>query len=155
MADITTAAQSTIAAYAAAVAKGSDATAPISEVVSAMAKFYLPAWTSFTLGMSFAFKDDESTQEGIHDELTRLQSMGLGTDIHLENARVEPISDLSAACWLTWILKPKDEAPWRFTIVYGFRIAPDRPDGLVGGWEWVNSDQEYAQLLARNPRLFS
>jgi len=81
--------------------------------------------------------------------------MGLGRDVRLDSSRIEPLSDLSAACWLSWSVHPKDEEPWRFTVVYGFRIAAGRPNGLVGGWEWINADEEYQSLLARDPNLFS
>jgi len=80
--------------------------------------------------------------------------MGLGADLRLEHSRIEPVSDQSAVCFLTWTLHPRDEAPWKFTVAYGFRVSAGRPDGLVGGWEWVNADQEYQQLLERNPKLY-
>src|SRR3954454_11835473 len=104
MADIKAAAESIIAAYASAMAKGSDLSTPLSEVASAMAKCYLPGWTSFTLGRIIPFKDEEATQTAIHHQLTRFQSMGLGTNIRLGNSEVEPISDSSAICWITWVV---------------------------------------------------
>ncbi|KAK3356657.1 hypothetical protein B0T25DRAFT_537135 [Lasiosphaeria hispida] len=145
MTNIKTAAQSTITAYAAAVGRGGETPTSLSEVVSSTAKFYLPGWTSFTLGPIVAFKDDESIHAAIPSELNRFQSMGLGTDIRLENSRVEPISDLSAVCWLTWILKPKDEAPWRFTVAYGCSGLPRT--GLTGWWEGVSGS-----MRTRNAR---
>ena len=154
MTDITTAATTTIAAYAAAVAKGADPSTPRSELVSSMTKFYLPGWTSFTLGSIVHIPNDEATRAAIEGEFSRFDAMGLGSDVRLEDSRVERVSDHSAICFLTWTLHPKEEAPWKFTVVYGFRVAAGRPDGLVGGWEWVNADDEYRQLLARNPKLY-
>ncbi|KAK5655867.1 hypothetical protein OQA88_5406 [Cercophora sp. LCS_1] len=154
MADIETAAKATLATYAAAVAKGADPSVPRSEPVSFMAKFYLPGWTAFTLGGIKHFDDDSATLAAIEQAFVIYDSMGLGADIRLDSSRIEPISSSSAIVFVTWSLHTKDEVAWKFTVAYGFRLMPGRPDGLLGGWEWVNADQEFQQLLARNPKLF-
>jgi len=155
MANITTAAQSTVAAYAATLAKAADPAIPLAEVVSSLAEFYLPGFTAFTLGNIFSFTDDDIARKSMHSELTRFQSLGLGNDFRLANSRIEPVSDTSAICWLDWTLSPAGEAPWKFTIVFGFRVAEGRPSGLVGGWEWINADHEFTQILARDPKVMS
>jgi hypothetical protein len=77
MADIITAARAIVAAYAVAVAKGAaDPSTPRSELVSSMAKLYLPGWTSFTLGSIIHPQDDEATNAATETEKTRFEFNG-------------------------------------------------------------------------------
>jgi hypothetical protein len=152
MVNITAAVQAAITAYATAVQLGGNTSIPLPSVASAMSALYLPGFTSFTLGGITTFANESIAATGIGGILYLYNQSGLGTDIRLQESRIEPVSEQSAFCWLTWKIYPKNcLQPWTFVDVYGFRTAANRTGGLEGGWELSD---EYIQLLARVPNFF-
>ena len=150
MVNITAAAKAAVSVYAAAVHLGGNYSIPLPDVAAAMAQLYLPGFTSFTLGSITALGANPAG--GIATQLTLYNQSGIGTEFQLCRSRIEPVSDESAIVWLTWVISPRNNLTrWQFTDVYGFRVADKRPDGLEGGWEWSNADDEYLQLFAQDP----
>ncbi|KAK4444805.1 hypothetical protein QBC34DRAFT_442167 [Podospora aff. communis PSN243] len=141
----------TLTGYAHALTSGAAASLSIPDISSQMARYYLPGCTAFTLGTINAFPDEAFTRSMIQNQLERFTSLGVGINMRLEKARIEVISETSAACWATFAITPKNGEGWSWTNVYGFRAIEGRENGLKGGWEWVVGDGEMTELLARYP----
>jgi len=149
--DIKQLALATLASYADALTRGAASSLPIREISSQMAKYYLPGCTAFTLRTITPFPDEEFASSMIQSQLERFVSLGVGINMRLEEARIEVISQTSAACWATFSVSIKNGEGWSWTNVYGFRMVEGRENGLKGGWEWVNGDGEMVELLGRYP----
>ncbi|KAF0317227.1 putative rho protein [Colletotrichum asianum] len=134
MVNIREAARAAITAYGLATEKGGNTSVPLQEVAASLAAFYLTNFTSFTLGGS-----------------------GIGTNIRPRGGRVEVVSAESAICFVTFEIYPKTRKidKWSWTNVYGFRLEQGRSNGLDGGWEFTNADQEYESLLQRIPNFYA
>ena len=156
MVNIKEAANTAIAAYAAAVQLGGNSSIPLPDVASAMAQLYLPGFTAFTLGQITTFPNETFAASSISQFLQQVyNASGLGTDIKLEDSRVECVSDQAAFAFITWKIFPKNEfEPYDFVDVYGFRAVANRTNGLPGGWESSIADNEYEELLKRIPGIF-
>lgn len=140
---------------------------PISSVATALARHYGPQMTSYTSGYIFTFPNQADAVTGITSHLQKFENAGLGYDIFLAAHRIEVVAEGpvgSALCWLRWRIRPrKNEGEggnegdvgriegWEWENVYGFR----RNDGeeLGGHWEFVVSDDEIGELMARVPNF--
>ncbi|TEA13417.1 hypothetical protein C8034_v004859 [Colletotrichum sidae] len=155
MVNIKEAARAAATAYGLAAQKGGNDSIPLAEVAASLASFYLTNFTSFTLGQVTTLPDNATA--GVLTQLRLLNTSGVGTDIRPCGARVEVVSSKSAICWVTFEIYPRSRnlARWTWTNVYGFRLEDGRGNGLDGGWEYTNPDQEFQELLERVPDFFS
>ncbi|SFR89654.1 hypothetical protein [Sphingomonas jatrophae] len=118
---------------------------------SAIAGHYLFPYISFTLGHVHSFEDRATADTACTDQVARFDRAGVGTDIRLQSARCEPVSDDAALCHLTWEVFPVNGTPgWSWTNVYGYRRR-----GEEEGFEFNVSDQEIGELLKRFPNFYS
>ncbi|KAF6803296.1 hypothetical protein CSOJ01_10997 [Colletotrichum sojae] len=159
MVNVKDAALATIAAYHLATQKCGNASVPLPEVASSLSSFYLQNFTSFTLGVATRLPDDPVP--GVLQQL-QLYEKSVGTDIRPDRrkgaTRVDVVSNESAICFVSFEIFPRAGsglAPWGWTNMYGFRMQKGRENGLDGGWEFTNADQEYQQLLKRVPDFFA
>ncbi|KAJ0335772.1 hypothetical protein COL922a_008786 [Colletotrichum nupharicola] len=155
MVNIREAARAAITAYGLATEKGGNASIPLQDVAASLAAFYLTNFTSFTLGEVTVLPNDPVP--GVFKQLRLLNQSGIGTDIRPRGGRVEVVSAESAICFVTFEIYPKTRKidKWSWTNVDGFRLEPGRSNGLDGGWEFTNADQEYESLLQRVPNFYA
>ncbi|KAL1650750.1 hypothetical protein SLS58_000868 [Diplodia intermedia] len=146
--------------------------ADLGAVAAALAAHYGTGCTAYTLTHHVSLPSAEAWLPGIAEHLARFERAGLGCDIRLARRRVEPVSEGSALCWLTWRIRPREEAGregWEWENVYAYRRAPPggaaeegaKRIGAEGGaegwekpegwWEFIVSDNELSSLLARVP----
>ena len=110
---------------------------------------------------------------GVEQHLTRFESAGIGYNIFLEKSRIDVLSATSAACFLTWKIRPAPGAKveaWSWENLYMYRrggvfdpkdeqhevsFAGDGWTVPEGRWEAVFSDNETIELLARLPNFFN
>ncbi|KAK3372354.1 hypothetical protein B0H63DRAFT_453696 [Podospora didyma] len=154
---ITFAAKAAVALYASVVELGRNSSISRHDVAGLMAENYQPNFTIFTLGMITVLKTREDAQAGIENVLNRYNETSLGTSFTWTDSLIEPVSNESAVAWVTWNFAPKNGlAPWDITTVYGYRLSEynETTSSFSGGFEWVNSDQEYQQLLEKFPDFF-
>ena len=149
--NVIAAAQATINGWAAVVrllaAPNSDTTA----VAEKLAPFYLPTYTSITLG-SVTPLNRSAIRVGAVAQFDKAREIGLGTDVQLLYSRIEPVSNESALVWATLYLCPPPESNvecWAYTEPFGFRLSEDAGDGLSGGWEFGIGDNEFQSACAR------
>ncbi|KAL1627321.1 hypothetical protein SLS54_002245 [Diplodia seriata] len=90
-------------------------------VAAALAAHYGTGCTAYSLTHHVSLPSAEAWLPGIAEHLARFERAGLGCDIRLARHRVEPVSEGSALCWLTWRIRP-----------------PPREAGGREGWEWEN-----------------
>ncbi|KAK1980173.1 hypothetical protein LZ30DRAFT_724051 [Colletotrichum cereale] len=156
MVNIKEAAQAAMMAYGLATEQAGNASAPLEGVADALASFYLANFTSFALGGISTLQNHESASAGVLYQLQRFNQSGLGTDIRYCGGRVDVVSNQSALCWVTFEIMPRTDKfeKWSWTNVYGFRLQEGRSNGLDGGWESTNADQEIGNLLERVPDIF-
>ncbi|KAK2058286.1 hypothetical protein LY76DRAFT_593410 [Colletotrichum caudatum] len=156
MVNIKDAAQAAMTAYGLAAEQAGNMSAPLKDAADAMASFYLANFTVFNLGGISTLANQEAARAGVLYQLQALNQSGLGTDIRYCGGRVDVVSDQSALCWVTFEIKPRTDKVegWSWTNVYGFRVQANRTDGLEGGWESTNSDQEIGRLLERVPDIY-
>jgi hypothetical protein len=118
---------------------------------AALAGHYGFPYVSFTLGYVSRFESRAEADAAVGSHVARFDRRGLGTDIRLEGARVEPVADGSALCHLRWAIYPQDDTPgWSWDNVYGLRQSAD-----VQHFEFNISDNEIGELLARFPDFMS
>ncbi|GKT44888.1 uncharacterized protein ColSpa_05069 [Colletotrichum spaethianum] len=157
MVNIKEAARAAITAYGLATEQGGNASVPLRDVADSVASFYLANFTSFTLGGITTLENHDIATSGVLKQLQRLNQSGLGTDIRLCSGRVDVVSSQSALCWVTFEITPRTDKieKWSWTNVYGFRLEKGRSNGLEGGWESTNADQEFQTLLERVPDFYA
>ncbi|OLN86373.1 hypothetical protein CCHL11_06360 [Colletotrichum chlorophyti] len=157
MVNIKAAARAAITAYGLATEQGGNNSVPLRHVAESLASFYLGNFTAFTLGGVATLENGDIASAGVLRQLQQLNQSGLGTDIRLRKGTVDVVSNQSALCWVTWEILPRERKvePWSWTNLYGFRLQQGRSNGLDGGWEYTNSDQEYQTLLERVPDFFT
>ncbi|KAL0942861.1 uncharacterized protein CTRU02_200747 [Colletotrichum truncatum] len=155
MVNIKEAARAAVTAYGLASEKGGNTSVPLQEVAESLASFYLTNFTSFTLGQVTTLPQDPAP--GVLKQLQLLNESGLGTDIRPCAARIEVVSSQSAMCWITFEIFPRTKKidRWTWTNIYGFRLGEPRKNGLDGGWEFTNADQEFQKLLERVPDFYT
>ncbi|KAF9880716.1 hypothetical protein CkaCkLH20_01758 [Colletotrichum karsti] len=155
MVKIREAARAAITAYGLATEKGGNASIPLQDVAESLAAFYLTNFTAFTLGKITVLPNDPVP--GVLRQLRLLNESGIGTDIRPRGGKVEVVSSESAICWVTFEIFPRTRAVtrWTWTNVYGFRLERGRSNGLEGGWEFTNPDQEFQTLLERVPTFYT
>ncbi|KAL0259480.1 hypothetical protein SLS55_005217 [Diplodia seriata] len=147
-------------------------------VAAALAAHYGTGCTAYSLTHHVSLPSAEAWLPGIAEHLARFERAGLGCDIRLARHRVEPVSEGSALCWLTWRIRPPPSREggagregWEWENVYAYRRAPpgggpeegatrigaaegagaegwEKPEGW---WEFIVSDNELSSLLARVP----
>ena len=152
MVQIISAAEKAIVAYSAAIALGSNYSVPLQEIASDLSSFFRPGYTLFALGDITISPNQSVMAEAVIKEYTEYRKDGgPGTDIHVVWSRVEPVSDESAICWLTFLINPTNGMdPWDWTNAYGFRaVEGGTENGQDGGWEWANGDNEYSSYEKR------
>ncbi|KAK2009430.1 hypothetical protein LZ32DRAFT_414555 [Colletotrichum eremochloae] len=154
--NIKEAAQAAMMAYGLATEQGGNASAPLEGVADTLASFYLANFTSFSLGGIKTLPNHEAATAGVLYQLQKLNQSGLGTDIRYNGGHIDVVSNQSALCWVTFEIRPKTDKieGWSWTNVYGFRMQEGRSNGLEGGWESSNSDQEIGKLLERVPDIY-
>lgn len=154
MVNIFSAAQQAIAAYSAAMALGGNYSVPLQQVASDLSGFFRPGYTLYALGDITISANQSVVEEGVIKQYTQYRSNGgPGTKLHVEWSRIEPVSDDSAICWLNILINPTNGmAPWSWTNAYGFRrVEGGTENGLEGGWEWANGDNEVSTYQSRFP----
>lgn len=157
MVNIKEAARAAITAYGLATQQGGNDSVPLRHVAESLASFYLSNFTSFTLGGVTTVGGENKATEGVLKQLQQLNASGLGTDIRLRGSSVDVVSKQSAVCWVTFEILPRTKkiGRWSWTNVYGFRLEKGRSNGIDGGWEFTNADQEFESLLERVPDFFA
>ncbi|KAJ5814492.1 hypothetical protein N7474_006269 [Penicillium riverlandense] len=154
MVSINSAAEAAVAAYSAAIALGGNYSVPLQEAASEVSSFFLPNYSSFTMGKITLSSNQSVVAENFIKEYDEFRaSGGPGTDVHVTHSRVEAVSDESALCWLTYHICPINGMQgWDWTNVYGFRIVKGGiANGLEGGWEFAIGDNEDSQYTKRFP----
>ncbi|KPM39578.1 hypothetical protein AK830_g6988 [Neonectria ditissima] len=154
MVNITCAAQRAIAAYSAAIALGGDYSYPLSDLGAEVSSFFLPNYTSFSLGKSTLSPNQSVVANNFVSLYTEWRENGPGTHVRVDKSRLEPVSNESALCWLTYRVSPARNGMkgWEWTNVYGFRMVyGGMENGLEGGWEFALADEEHQQYAARFP----
>ncbi|KAI5464831.1 hypothetical protein BGZ63DRAFT_440152 [Mariannaea sp. PMI_226] len=154
MVNITCAAKAAVSAYGALIAIGGNYSVPLPKLAVDVSSFFLPNYTSFSLGKINALQNKSSIAQNFVAQYTEMRDQGPGTVIKVEKSRVEAVSDQSALCWLTYRIQPQntDKAPWSWTNVYGFRLVKGGlENGQAGGWEFAIGDREHEQYEKRYP----
>jgi hypothetical protein len=151
MVNITSAAHAAVDAYSAAIALGGNYSYPLPRLASQISSFFLPNYTSFSLGERSVSQNQSVVAENFISLYTEWREEGPGTHVQIEDSRVEVVSDQSAICWLTYHISPTDECEgWNWTNVYGFRLVDGGlENGLQGGWEFAIGDNEHEQYAKR------
>lgn len=154
MVNIRCAAQEAVAAYSSVIALGGDYTYPLSTLGAQVSTFFLPNCTSYHLGTSTISPNQSVVSENFVNLYTQWRENGPGTHVVITQSRVEPVSNESAICWLTYRVSPVsvDVEGWEWTVVYGYRLLDDGPDkGRNAGWEFVVGDEEHTEYAKRFP----
>ncbi|KAF4310817.1 hypothetical protein GTA08_BOTSDO13732 [Botryosphaeria dothidea] len=150
--------------------------APLEVFAAELGSYYnASTFTGFWLGQSAPGVNASSLTQGILMSVSFLERSGFGHDLRMENLRIEPFSDQSAICWLTWQIQPKNGAgPWTWETVYGYRRNAEPLDQLLlqqenpiettdcsasdamggrpeGWWEFTNTDNEVFTFAQRVP----
>lgn len=155
MVNINSAAEAAVAAYSAAIALGGNYSVPLHDVASQVSSFFLPNYSSFSLGHISVSPNQSVVAENFIKEYNEFRTnSGPGTNIWVTHSRVEVVSDESALCWLTYHIRPVSGMEgWDWTNVYGFRLVKGGAEnGLDGGWEFVIGDNEHSQYTKRFPK---
>ena len=155
MVKINSAAETAVAAYSAAIALGGNYSVPLHEVASQVSSFFLPNYSSFSLGQVNVSPNQSVVVDNFIAEYNDFRAKnGPGTDIRVTHSRVEVVSDESALCWLTYHICPINGMEgWDWTNVYGFRaVKGGIENGLEGGWEFAIGDNEHSQYEKRFPK---
>lgn len=154
MVNITCAAREAILAYGTLIALGGDYTYPLSNLSLQVSSFFLPNYTSFSLGKPRISLNESVVAENFVLQYTDWRENGPGTHVKLDEFRVETVSNESALCWLTYRISPDNShmPGWEWTNVYGFRMVKEgMANGLNGGWEFAIGDEEHQQYELRFP----
>ncbi|RBQ78104.1 hypothetical protein FVER14953_21565 [Fusarium verticillioides] len=151
MVNMTCAAREAILAYSGLIALGGDYTYSLSDLSLKVSSFFLPNYTSFTLGKPNISPNQSVVAENFALLYTDWRDNGPGTHVTVDDYRVEVVSNESAVCWLTYRISPDDEKMegWEWTNVYGFRIWKGMANELSGGWEFAVGGEEHQQYEAR------
>ncbi|KAF2121646.1 hypothetical protein BDV96DRAFT_564667 [Lophiotrema nucula] len=154
MVNITTAAKAVAAGYALAISHGANYSIPLSTVADEVSTYFLPNYTSFTLGTINPLQNQSGIAAGFASlyELWRQEDQP-GTKVHITKTKVRAVSDQSALCWLTYTIHPTNGMEkWSWTNVYGFRMVENGTGARrAGGWEFVIGDQEHQEYAKRFP----
>lgn len=154
MVNITSAAHAAVKAYSAAIALGGNYSVPLPSLASEISSFFLPNYTSFTLGTMSISPNQSVVAENFISLYTEWRTSGPGTDVKVEHSRVEVVSNESALCWMTFRVFPQtaDIQGWDWTNVYGFHLVEEGlENGLSGGWEFALADNEELEYAKRYP----
>ncbi|KAJ3546446.1 hypothetical protein NM208_g1993 [Fusarium decemcellulare] len=154
MVNITCAAREAISAYSGLIALGGDYTFPLSNLSLQVSSFFLPNYTSFSLGKPKISPNQAVVAENFVLLYTDWRENGPGTHVRIDRSRFETVSNESALCWLTYSISPdnKDMPGWEWTSVYGFRLVEGgMENGLGGGWEFAVGDEEHQEYAKRFP----
>ena len=155
MVNIASAAQEAVKAYSAAIALGQNYSYPLHELGSHVSSFFLPNYTSFSLGSNTISANQSVVAENFVSLYTEWRATGgPGTNVTIKDWRIEAVSDQSALCWLTYEINPRPSCMkgWGWTNVYGFRLVDGgMENGLDGGWEFAIGDNEHEQYAKRYP----
>jgi hypothetical protein len=141
---------SLISSYASAMslAQTTTSTATIAE---ALAKHYLPNFTTFASGHVRSIPNLAAATTGVKDHLDRLVSSGVGCDVRFKSSKVDCVGVSSAICWIEWEIVPADgRQGWSWTNAYLYRKKIDGTEG----WEGVICDQEVEGLVKNVPRIY-
>ena len=152
MVDIKSAARCAISAYSAAIALGGNYTVPLPELASEVSSFFLPNYTSYTLGKSAISANQSVVAENFISLYTEWRnSGGPGTVVEVTHTKMQPVSNETALCWLTFHIYPQDGMEeWEWTNVYGFHLVEGgMENGLDGGWEFGIGDNEHLEYAKR------
>jgi len=140
--NITSIAQTVAENYAIACLLGANSSVPTNEAAATIATYYLPNATQFSVGKITQFPNETSLAAVVEEEITQNAEIGYGSYFTMEHLRIEPISNESAAVWITWHNYPQSDRFDDFLALdlYGFRLNPNATNGHGGGWEYVVPD---------------
>jgi hypothetical protein len=149
-ADQTASVDSLITSYVSAMSLAQTTTSTAT-IAAALAKHYLPNFTTFVGGHVRSIPDLAAATTGVQSHLDRLVLLGVGCDVRCKSRRVDCITVSSALCWIEWEIFPADgRRGWSWTNVYLYRKKPDGTEG----WEGVLCDQEIEGLVKNVPGIF-
>ncbi|KAJ5291176.1 hypothetical protein N7478_000427 [Penicillium angulare] len=153
MVNIISASQSVVAAYTATIALTGNYSYPLTSLGDRISTFFLPNYVSFALGDMTVMPNRSYVSEGFQAELTEWRGTGLGSQVSIIDSIIQPVSNESALCWLTYHIKPENGmAPWDWTNVYSYRLTDEvSSTGVRGGFEFNNQDNENLQYAKRFP----
>lgn len=149
--NIHSAAQSAVTAYSAAIALGGNYSYPLPALAARVSSFFIPNYTSYTLGKMSVSPNQSFVAQNFEAEYSEWRADGgPGTVVQVVHHKVQPVSNSSALCWLTYHIHPQNGLPpWEWTNVYGFRQTEEKfTNGLHGGWEFAIGDNEHLQYAA-------
>lgn len=151
MVNVTSAAHAVVTAYAAAITLGGNYTYPLPVLADRVASFFLPNYTAFTLGAINISPNQSFVAHNFQLQYTDWRQNGPGTVVTVVQTQVQPVSNETALCWLTYRICPQNHMlPWDWTNVYGFRMTDNVfTNGLRGGWEFAIGDNEHLQYAKR------
>jgi hypothetical protein len=132
--------------YAIACLFGANSSVPTSEAAARIATFSLPNSTQFSAGKITQFPNETALAAAVVGEIEeKAATTGYGSYFTLEHVRVEPISNESAAAWITWHNFPLMDCFDNFLALdlYGFRLNVNASNALDGGWEYVVPDNAH------------
>lgn len=147
----------------------------LEDFATALSAFYnQKSFTNFCNGSTTVITDVATTVRSLSHHLSCMEKRGIGFCLTMEKLHVDPVSDGSALCRITWRLTPKNAIePWTFDNIYGYRrtsleangsgehgvesketngaVKEQRPDGA---WEFVVADNDISGTLQRVPNLY-
>lgn len=148
MVNIHSAAEAAVTAYSAAIALGGNYSYPLPMLASRVSSFFIPNYTSYSLGKMSVSPNQSVVARNFEATYSEWRiSDGPGTVVQAIHHKVQPVSNTSALCWLTYHIDPQNGLlPWEWTNVYGFRRTEEKfTNGLDGGWEFAIGDNEHLQ----------
>jgi hypothetical protein len=152
MVNISSAAHAAVTAYGAAIALGGNYSYPLPKLADTVSSFFLPNYTAYTLGKQSLSPNQSVVALGFEKTYTGWRkSGGPGTVVKIIHTNVQPVSNESALCWLTYHIQPQNGMlPWSWTNVYGYRMTEKTLlTKLKGGWEFAIGDDEHLQYDQR------
>ncbi|KAL3417144.1 hypothetical protein PVAG01_11144 [Phlyctema vagabunda] len=104
------------------------------QLASAVASYTrVSSFTAFFLGNAASNQTVASITDATLKAFYFLEDAGIGNNVTLEALRVEPLSDATSLCWLTWRIHPRTGSGFEsfsWTTLYGYRSELDVLAGI-------------------------
>ncbi|KAH6961821.1 hypothetical protein BKA56DRAFT_700123 [Ilyonectria sp. MPI-CAGE-AT-0026] len=150
------------------------------ELAENVASYYRVPYTAFFIGNVAYNQTFASITDATIVAYDFFENAGIGSNVTMDDLRVEPVSDASALVWITWRIHPNNDLEsFSWTTLYGYRNDLDLLAGITtpgvngtvgpieteecvtsdsgtggrpaGGWEFGVSDDEIVTFSQRVP----